>query len=381
MRQAATVCLILLALAGCREPRPADGEEGILLSKAMGEGAGAGFERARTVRQFSFPGDHGPHREYRTEWWYFTGNLATAGGREFGYQVTIFRIGLSAGLADRGSAWAAQEIYMGHIGLTDVLEDDHSFEERFVRGAAGLAGAVASPLRVWLEDWEIRQAGDGLRFQVPQLRITAALPGAEIDLTLEATKPLVLQGDQGLSRKGPEPGNASYYYSSTRMRTEGRITKGGVRHAVSGASWMDREWSTSALGSEVEGWDWFALHLSDSTEIMYYQLRRSDGTPDTFSKGALVSPAGTAEPLTSQDVVLSATDRWLSPGGVSYPSGWRLRIPSRGIDLSVTPKVKAQLMDVSVKYWEGAVAIEGVRNRTKVSGSGYAELAGYRRKP
>jgi predicted secreted hydrolase len=266
---------------------------------------------------------------------------------------------------------------MGHVGLTDVAADDHAFEERFVRGAAGLAGAAGSPFRAWIEDWEITQTGDLLRHQVPMLRITAPIPGAEIDLTLEATKPLVLQGDRGLSRKGPEPGNASFYYSSTRMKTGGRITKAGVRHEVSGASWMDREWSTSALGPDVEGWDWFALQLNDSSEIMYYQLRRSDGAPDAVSMGSMVSSDGMSERLMYSDVVLSVADRWVSPAGVSYPSGWRFRIPSRGVDLSITPKVKAQLMDVSVKYWEGAVAIEGVRNGTRVSGSGYAELTGY----
>jgi predicted secreted hydrolase len=370
---------MLLALAGCRRSDAPDEEAGILLSKAMGEGVPAGFDRAWEAREFRFPEDHGPHPDFRTEWWYFTGNVSTAGGRQFGYQVTIFRIGLTAGVESRGSSWATNQIYMGHVGLTDVQAGEHSFEERFARGAAGLAGGEGAPFRVWIEDWEIRQKGDRIRHQVPELRITAALPGGAIDLVLEAGKPLVLQGERGLSRKGPEPGNASFYYSSTRMNTTGSITVGGTRQAVCGDTWMDREWSTSALGPGVEGWDWFALQLSDSTEIMYYQLRRDDGAPDAFSKGSLIAPDGTPDPLALSDVALSVTDRWSSPSGVSYPSAWRLQVPSRRVDLTITPKVKAQLMDVSVKYWEGAVAIEGTRNGKTVRGSGYAELAGYRR--
>lgn len=379
MRRAAIACFMLFALAGCRQSDSPGGEAGILLSKAMGEGVRAGFERAREARELRFPEDHSPHPDFRTEWWYFTGNVSTAGGRQFGYQVTIFRIGVTAGVESRRSAWATNQIYMGHVGLTDVQAGEHSFEERFARGAAGLAGAESAPFRVWIEGWEVRQTGDRIRHQVPELRITATLQGGAIDLTLEAAKPLVLQGNRGLSRKGPEPGNASFYYSSTRMKTHGAITTGGTRQAVSGTSWMDREWSTSALGPGVEGWDWFALQLSDSTEIMYYQLRRHDGAPDAFSKGSLIAPDGTPDPLALSDVALRVTDRWSSPAGVSYPSGWRLQVPSRGVDLTITPKVKAQLMDVSVKYWEGTVAIEGVRNGNTVRGSGYAELAGYRR--
>jgi predicted secreted hydrolase len=142
---------------------------------------------------------------------------------------------------------------------------------------------------------------------------------------------------------------------------------------------MDREWSTSALGPGVAGWDWFALQLSDSADIMYYQLRRDDGAPDAFSKGTVIAPDGTADPLALSDVTLRVTERWSSPAGVSYPSGWRFQVPSRGIDLRITPKVKEQLMDVSVKYWEGAVAIEGMRGGRSVRGNGYVELAGYSR--
>ena len=211
--------------------------------------ATAGFARATAPREFVFPQDHGPHPEYAIEWWYYTGNLDTAQGRHFGYQLTFFRIGLTPTPAARASDFATSNIYMAHFALTDVANQKFYAFERFSRGAAGLAGAQGQPFRVWLEDWDAAGAGaDGL-----PMRLQAAQDDVAIDLTLEGGKPIVLQGDHGLSQKSDEPGNASYYYSLTRMPTRGTIRVGAETSDVSGLSWMDREWSTSSLGAECGG--------------------------------------------------------------------------------------------------------------------------------
>jgi len=242
-------------------------------------------------------------------------------------------------------------------------------EERFARGGAGLAGAQADPFRVWLEDWSMRSTGSGT-FPV---RLQAYTDEARIDLTVRPEKPLVLQGNRGLSQKGPGAGNASYYYSFTRLATDGTLVIDGDSLPVSGTSWMDREWSTSALGPSQEGWDWFALQLDDGRDVMYYQLRNDDGTTSRFSKGTLVQPDGTAQRLSQTEVSLDVLDTWTTPDGThTYPIEWQLEIPSENIDLHVVPLFRNQELDVFVRYWEGAVRVEG-----SATGRGYVELTGY----
>jgi predicted secreted hydrolase len=196
---------------------------------------------------------------------------------------------------------------------------------------------------------------------------------AAIDLTISPVKPLVLQGNRGLSQKGPGGGNASYYYSYTRLATEGTVVVDGDTLSVSGTSWLDREWSTSALGPDQVGWDWFALQLDDGRDLMYYQLRSRDGSPSRFSEGVLVGPDGTKTLLDRADVDLTVTDRWTVPDGSrTYPVAWRLRLPERDVDLRVRAAFPNQEMNVSVRYWEGAVVVTG-----SASGRGYVEMTGY----
>jgi predicted secreted hydrolase len=221
------------------------------------------------------------------------------------------------------------------------------------------------------------QIGDKITFDLPNININAKFGQAEIDFTLNASKPKVLQGEKGLSQKGKQPGNASYYYSYTRLNTEGIILLNEKKFEVSGYSWMDREWSTSALSDDQVGWDWFALQLSDSTEIMYYQMRKKDGTSDVYSKGILVDKNGLSRLIKKNQVYLEVTDYWESPAGAKYPSGWKLDVPDENIKLEITPTVKNQLMDVSINYWEGAVLIEGTKDMEKLNGRGYVELTGY----
>jgi predicted secreted hydrolase len=364
--------LALAALLMRSPPQPAGD---IAVSSALG-GAddNAGYHRAYQPRPFHFPSDHGPHPEFRNEWWYVTGNLIDTTGRQFGYQLTIFRIALSPTAPPADSPWRANQVYMGHFALTDVTGNRHYGFERFGRGALGLAGAQATPFRVWLEDWVLTGAESDLF----PLRIRARENDIAIDLTLEAGKPVVLQGDRGLSQKSVEPGNASYYYSHTRMPTRGTVRVDGRNFAVNGASWLDREWSTSALGPDQSGWDWFALQLDDGRELMFYRLRRQDGGMDSFSKGVWVETDGQTRRLQWSDVALQPLGEWISPHTRDrYPAGWRLRLPADNMELTVTPKVADQEMRLTVRYWEGAVAVSGRTGDRAVSGQGYLEMTRY----
>lgn len=369
---------VLLSTVGCTgSPENAAGKENqerLSVAKLLSGGNTAGYARAYAPRAFSFPADHGPHPEYRQEWWYFTGNLATRQGRRFGFQLTFFRIALTPAPAARDSAWAASQAYMAHFTVSDIGTGRFHAFERFSRAALGLAGASAQPLRVWLEDWSAEGTGEnGL-----PLRLRAAQDAVAVDLALGSLKPPVLQGDQGLSRKGPAPGNASYYYSLTRMPTQGTIRIGSETFEVEGLSWMDREWSTSALGEDQVGWDWFSLQLSDGREVMFYRLRRRDGSADPFSSGTLVHADGSSRSLGPDDVELRALAHWRSPGtGVRYPSRWAFHIPDEGLELEVVPCLTGQELDLSVRYWEGAVQAQGSARGRPVTGSGYLELTGY----
>lgn len=351
-----------------------EGGERLAVARALGAGDSAGYARAYAPRAFAFPADHGPHPAFRHEWWYFTGNLRAADGRPFGYQLTFFRIALRPRPLARTSAWATEQVYMAHFTVTDVQDGRFYQAERLARAALGLAGATALPFHVWLEDWSAQGGthADGLRLGLQAREKTFA-----VDLTLESLKAPVLQGDAGLSQKSAEPGNASYYYSLTRLATRGSIRIGGQRYAVEGLSWMDREWSTSALGREQRGWDWFALQLSDGSDLMFYRLRRHDGTSDPLSAGVLVSPSGRLRRLGLQDVALKALRHWRSPVGGTYPATWQLAIPKVGLALTVEPALADQELRGLVRYWEGAVTVRGLRQDTPVFGSGYVELTGY----
>lgn len=355
--------------------------DGMDVTELLGAADTTGFERASGERTFRFPDDHGPHPGYRTEWWYFTGNLSTDAGRDFGYQLTFFRSALTPEEADAGpsadggatSAWATRQIYMAHFALTDIGDRRFFANERFSRAALELAGAQSAPFRVWLEDWNAESTDAGF---LP-LRLQASGDGVALSLNLVDGKPLVLQGDGGLSPKGAEPGNASWYYSFTRLLTEGEVRVGDAGFAVRGTSWMDREWSTSALAPHLAGWDWFALQLSDGHDLMVYQLRTKAGGVDPFSAATLVDEQGHATHLDSTAFELEPLSFWSSPGGTRYPIRWRVRIPDVRIDLTVEAAMPDQELDVSVRYWEGSVRVSGEHEGRPVTGRGYLEMTGY----
>jgi predicted secreted hydrolase len=334
------------------------------------------FERALTPRTFTFPADHGPHPRFRTEWWYWTGNLAAADGRRYGYQLTIFRSALAARPTDhRASAWATDQAYMAHFTVTDVAGDAFHAFERLSRDALGLAGAEGDPFAVWVLDWSAAAEGE-----IPRVHLRAAEGAVTIDLELSRGKPPVLQGTSGLSQKGSRPGNASYYYSLTRMPTRGVVATEGGRFAVEGASWMDREWSTSALEPGQIGWDWFALQLDDGVDVMFFQLRREDGGVDQHSHGSMVDASGRVTPFGAGDARVEVLDTWKSArSGVTYPSRFRLRVTAGtvALDLDIRPALADQELDLSFRYWEGAVVVSPHEGSPSASGRGYVELTGY----
>lgn len=331
-----------------------------------------GFAKVLEPRTLLFPEDHGPHPAFRNEWWYWIGNLRAADGRRFGYQLTFFRSALAPpprviDEASEASNWATRHIYMAHLALTDV--DGASFRsfERFGRGAAGLAGARSEPFRVWLDDWSVEASESGEAWIV-----RAAEGPINLELTLELGKPRVLHGDRGLSRKGDEPGAASYYYSRTRMPTHGSILLGREALEVEGTSWFDREWSTSLLAQDEVGWDWLGVQLEDGRELMFFRLRRRDAS-NARVDGTLVEADGSSRALNTKDFELTSRSDWTSTEtGITYPAAFRLELPAEGLALDVEPLLADQELRLSFVYWEGAVAISG-----SVAGRGYLEMTGY----
>ncbi|MCC6202302.1 MAG: carotenoid 1,2-hydratase [Gammaproteobacteria bacterium] len=374
MRGLASLLAVLL-LAGCgADPGPSTGvEPPFALTAVLGANADdPGFARALAPRRFSFPADHGAHPEFRTEWWYVTGNLRANDGSEFGYQLTLFRYALSPEVPASTSAWRTNRVWLGHVAITDLSARSHDAFERFSREALNLAGSTAEPIAIWLDDWRIeRDANDAWHLR-------AGEGGFTLELVATPRKPPVLQGEAGLSRKSAVPGNASYYYSLPRLDTQGTLTTPRGEFEVAGTSWLDREWSTSALGAEQTGWDWFALQLDDGSELMLYRIRRADGSIDPASAGTLVDPTGIARPLGASAVIVTPTEHWRSPNtGSRYPIAWRIELPSQGIDVTVTARLPDQEMALTLRYWEGAVMISGQHQGRPVRGMGYAELTGY----
>lgn len=357
----------------------------ISVAEAMGGGSSEGYLRVTGPREFVFPDDHGAHPGFRTEWWYYTGNVFTEDDRQFGYQFTIFRSQLNPPDSVnqnqvRSEEWNTDQLYLGHFAISDVQNENHVFEERYSRGAAGLAGAQTIPYRIWLEDWSIERLesekyGDK-NFPV-QLRAEME-DGTSIKLNVTPVKPLILQGEDGYDPKGPEPGNASYYLAFTRMKTDGTITINNQKHQVSGLSWMDHEWSTSALGEDQLGWDWFSLQLTNGYDLMYYQLRNKDGSVSEFTTGSLIDPDGNKTTITVDEMQLRVLNTWESQhSGGKYPSKWEMSIPESDLELQLETLFPDQEMDVSVRYYEGTLGISGEMNGEEISGNGFIEMTGY----
>lgn len=370
-------CSALLACGGCQRSRPADQfpeqsvRAGIALQRVLG--GGEGFDRALGPKALRFPEDHGAHDAFRSEWWYLTANLTDARGARFGIQFTVFRQaiappGTMQADAD-ASRWRTGQLYLAHVGITDVAAGRHEAFERSARGALGLAGAESEPFRVWVDGWSLESGGQSF---LPLRLAVRTRSGLSLELRLDGTRPMVLQGDAGFSRKGREPGNASYYYTYTRLAARGVLERSGMRLGLSGSAWLDREWGTSVLGREHAGWDWFSLQLDDGRDLMVYRLRRRDGQRDPFDAGTLVQPDGRSEHLESGDFTLTPLASWTDERDVRWPLRWRLELPGRKLSFEIAPVLEDQLMRTSLTYWEGAVDVHG-----SAAGVGYLELTGY----
>lgn len=366
------LCGLVLA-GGAHAAPPADP------GGALGQAADAGFAQALLPRAFTFPQDHGPHAQFRQEWWYFTGHLQGAGGERFGFELTFFRFALAppdpAAAAAGASAWRTREIYMAHFALTDITGQRFEYAQKLSRAALGLAGAQGAPLRVWIDDWTLQeQPHPGA---APHWQLHAAQAGYELQLELAPLGAPVANGQAGLSVKSAQPGAASYYYSLPRIAVQGTLVRGGAPLTVTGLAWFDHEWGSAALATNQAGWDWFALQLTDGSALMFYALRARDGQRDVHSAGTFVDADGAIRSLASTDVVLAATGSWVSGDGVRYPSGWRIRVPALALDLTAQPVLKDQELRTSPRYWEGAVQLAGTRGGAPAAGRGYVELVGY----
>jgi predicted secreted hydrolase len=337
-----------------------------------------GWLPAKAGYEFKFPRDHGSHPAQKIEWWYYTGHLETPEGGPFGYQLTFFRIGVVPQPL-LGSPWAVRDLWMTHLAISDIKNSTHHHDDRLNRAGPGFAGAAPNHLDVWNEDWKATQSPDGTGPMV----LEAKNSQIELSLQLQNGKPPVIHGKDGLSQKGAQAGNASHYYSLTRMPTKGTLTLAGERFTVSGESWMDHEFGTSFLEPTQRGWDWLSIQLKDGRDLMLFQLRQADGSADPHTAGTLIAADGTAQPLSSADFKLTPSDaRWTSPETRgAYPTQWQIEIPREQIHLTVDATFPKQEMTAGsspgLHYWEGVVSVKGDQAGVPLSGKGYLEMTGY----
>jgi len=361
-----TGLLLLCGLAACEPPVTPDGPLGQLrLGGILGNTELTGYSSARGPIDFQFPRDHLAHDTFRSEWWYFTLMLSDVTGSEFGAQFTVFRQALQPTPVS-ANPWQTNQAYLGHFAITDVAAGEHRAYERYARGHPELAGVRGEPVAITLEGWQLDADDDG-----PGWRLRAESADDALDVVMTPAKPVVLHGNAGLSAKGPE--NASYYYSVTRMSVTGKLRAGGTDHEVSGSAWFDREWSTSVLGEDQVGWDWFALQFDDGRDLMVFQLRRDDGRRDSYDQGLWVAEDGRSQPLRAEDFTLEPTAYWQDADGVAWPIQWQLRTAAG------TWRIRAALADqrmaTTLVYWEGLIDIYDLADRRV--GRGFMELTGY----
>jgi predicted secreted hydrolase len=335
------------------------------------------WQRAIGAWSWLFPRDHGAHPNFKTEWWYFTGNLQDEHQRKFGYQLTLFRQGIQFTPAQTSSQWAVRDIYFGHFTISDLDAGQFHVAERVSRGALGEAKAATGGMDVALGPWTIRQEG-----APEQYHLVAQQPGFGIDFEEHPLKPLILEGVGGLSRKADGVGEASYYYSYPRLATSGQLRVADKTYTVSGLSWFDHEFSTSSLGKDQVGWDWFCIQLDNQEEIMLYAMRDKSGAMDPVSEGTWVKADGTTERLLPGSFSIEKLGTWTSPKSHAvYPAGWHILVLGHQADVTVTPSMADQELDLTkmgaLDYWEGACAIKGSVNGAQVTGVGYTELTGY----
>lgn len=316
-----------------------------------------GFAVPQPDPEFTFPEDHGPHPDYRIEWWYLTANLEGPDGTAYGLQWTLFRTALAPGEAP---GWSSPQVWFAHAAVTTA--NAHFATERFARGGIGQAGVEPAPFRAWIDDWSL----EGPDFDT--LSMTASGPDFAYAMDLDAQGPLVFHGDSGFSVKSAL-GQASYYYSQPFYAIEGTLQLPGGDVAVTGTAWLDREWSSQPLDETQSGWDWFSLSFDGGDKLMGFRLRQRDET--AFTAATWIDATGATEAY--PDGAFTAEPQATVPvAGRDVPVTWRVRLPQRGVDVTVDAFNPNAWMDLSIPYWEGPVTVSGSHD-----GTGYLEMTGY----
>ncbi|SEW45463.1 Predicted secreted hydrolase [Cognatiyoonia koreensis] len=323
----------------------------------LGTQADEGFAVPERGYVFDFPTDHGPHPDFRIEWWYLTANLKDANGTDYGLQWTLFRSALAP---EEGAGWSAPQLWMGHAAVT--TPERHFVTERLARGGIGQAGVTADPFSAWIDDWEL--TGDW----ADTLSMTASGPDFAYDMILKQTGPQIFHGDSGYSVKSAG-GQASYYYSYPFLEVTGTLTLPTGDVPVTGQAWLDREWSSQPLSDDQTGWDWFSLSFDDGTKMMGFLLRQTDG--NAYTSATWITPDGATIAYPDgafQAEVLETSD----VDGRTVPTRWQVTLADKNVDVTVTAINPDAWMATSVPYWEGPITIEGSHN-----GRGYLEMTGY----
>ena len=343
------------------------------------------FKRALPGRIFSFPQDHFSHPEFKTEWWYYSGHLQSLGQdkKTFGYQLTFFRSGLTRETKHQKSKWSIQDLYLAHLAITDESKRKFQYLEKISRGSLGEAGVTPykpgeKTFRIWIEDWSVEGKGP----QAQNHFLAAGNKNFGLELMLAPEKNPIIHGQNGISQKAEGEGYASHYYSIPRLKTDGKIFLQNKEIPVQGTSWMDHEFGSTQLREYQVGWDWFSLQLEKGMELMLYQMRQKDGKIDPYSSGTIIFPNGTYQHLPRKEFQIEVLHQWKSQkSGASYPSKWKIKIPSYQMELTLSPTVKDQELitkeSTRVTYWEGSVKVEGKYQGDPIKGMGYVELTGY----
>ena len=337
--------------------------------------AAANWKAAEPGWSYEFPRDHHAHREFKTEWWYFTGNVFDAEGNRFGYELTFFRQGIKP-LAEKdpnGSRFIVDDLKFAHFAITDVAKKQFRFEQKTSRGAFGEAGFDDAKRLAWIDNWTLATNGDDA------FDLMASSEAGTIHLHLRATKPPVIHGENGVSVKAAGGSSASHYYSIPRLETTGEIFRNGATHPFRGESWFDHEWSSSQLGKGEVGWDWICLQWDDGAALMLYRMRLENGGQDPSSSGTWIAPDGTTTHLRASDFQMNAIATWKSKaGGAPYPIGWKITLPGQRAEFTIRAALEDQEFRLGpITYWEGAIDAVGMRDSKAIKGTGYLELTGY----
>jgi predicted secreted hydrolase len=323
-----------------------------------------GFAPVVPGKTFAFPADHGPHPEFRIEWWYVTANLIDTAGTAYGAQWTLFRHAMKSGAQPEG--WSNQQVWMGHAAVTRA--DTHRFGETFARGGVGQAGVEARPFLAWIDAWEMRGLDGFNANNIAPLALSASAADFSYALRLDADRPLVLQGDGGYSRKS-EREQASYYYSQPHFSAKGRVTIDDKPAEVTGQAWLDREWSSQPLASDQTGWDWLSLHLKTGEKLMLYRMRQTDG--NHYRSGKWITPDGKTAQIASAEIEMTPKNL-TEISGRRIPTTWHIAIPRLALAIDCVALNTRSWMGTSFPYWEGPISFAGSHN-----GVGYLEMTGY----